>query len=42
MRLLILLSMLCGCAAGRVRDRPREAPMNEAATYGPSRVIYVR
>jgi hypothetical protein len=42
MRLMLVLVLLAGCAAAPVKHAPREAPMDEAATYGPSHTIYVR
>jgi hypothetical protein len=40
--LTLVLALLAGCATGQVKHAPREGPMNEAATYGPSHTIYIR
>ena len=42
MKMAFVLALLLGCAGGKVRHAPREAPMDEAATYGPSHTIYLR
>ena len=36
-------ALLCGCAGVQAKQtRPKDAPMNETLTYGPSRTIYWR
>jgi hypothetical protein len=40
--LMLVVGLLGGCAAGQVRHAPRDHPMNEAATFGPSHTVYVR
>ncbi|HET7788350.1 MAG TPA: hypothetical protein VFL36_20425 [Myxococcales bacterium] len=42
MALVLVLAVLEGCAGAKAKRAPREAPMDEAATYGPSHTIYVR
>jgi hypothetical protein len=39
----LAVALLCGCAGVQVRQpRPKDAPMNETLTYGPSRTICCR
>jgi hypothetical protein len=40
--LVVALALLAGCAGGKIRPEPREAPGGELATFGPSQIIRLR
>jgi hypothetical protein len=38
--LIVLLTVLSACASGKPRPPPKDVPLDETRTFGPSRVIY--